>query len=164
MILLMLALGCAEAEATPSGLEGEVTCTTPGMNQLLDALDSRERAMDRREQSIDARESELRAVEEELKGRIEELENLRTELQTLMSEGDAQRNERVEALIKMTESMRGAQAAAVLEEMDQDLAVEVLDGMNRGKAGKALAAMPPAKAAELAEALTLSPLQKAALD
>ena len=100
----------------------------------------------------------------ELKGRIEELESLREELQVLMSEGDAQRNERVEALIKMTESMRSAQAAAVLEEMDQDLAVEVLDGMNRGKAGKALAAMPPAKAAELAEALTLTPLQQAALD
>ena len=170
-MLLLLAIACGPgatepAEATTAGLDGVTVSATasPGMNQVLDALDSRERALDRREKSIDDREAELRAVEDELQVRVEELESLRGELQVLLDSGDTLRQERVRGLIKMTESMRSAQAAAFLDEMDRDLAVEVLDGMSRTKAGKALAAMDPERAAALVEAMTLTPLQRVQLD
>ncbi len=158
MIFLLLALGCQPAQATSSGLDG-VSPTSPGMNEVLDALEARERALDRREKSIEDRETELREVEDELQARLEELEAVRTEIQVLLDEGDQAREERVLALIKMTESMRSKQAAVFLTELDEDLAVEVLDGMNRTKAGKALALMQPAKAAKLAESLTLGPIE-----
>ena len=82
------------------------------------------------------------------------------QIETLLDEGDEERQRRVRGLVKMTESMRSAQAAALLSELDQDLAVEVLDKMNPAKAGKALASMEPNKAAKLAEGLTLPTLQR----
>ncbi len=168
LLLLAGVLGCkAEAAddppaATDNSSEG---LTWPegesrGMQHILDALKTQERALDRREKSIEAREAELRRVEEELEGRLTELETLRVEIEALLDEGDEERQRRVRALVKMTESMRSAQAAALLSELDPDLAVEVLDEMNPAKAGKALASMDPPRAARLAEDLTLPTLQR----
>jgi len=159
IVLLLLGLGCQSAQATSAGLDG-VSATSPGMGEVLDALESRERALDRREKSIEDREAELREVEDELQARLEELEAVRTEIQLLLDGGDEARQERILALIKMTESMRSKQAAVFLAELDHDLAVEVLEGMNRTKAGKALALMAPQTAAKLAESLTLGPIEE----
>ena len=45
--------------------------------------------------------------------------------------------------------MRGKQSAAILESTDLEIAVEVVRLMDRAKAGAALSAMNPLKAAEL---------------
>ena len=54
----------------------------------------------------------------------------------------------------MVENMRPKQAALVLAQLKPGLAVKVIEVMDESKAGKALAVMPPVKAAELAEKLT----------
>lgn len=127
---------------------------------LLGELDNRERALDRRETSMVAREEELRTLESELQGRLEELEAIRSELNVLLEQADTERETKVQALVKMVEVMRGSQAAAVLVELEPELAVEVLDRMKTSKAGKALAAMPPERAATLAERMTRRPLEQ----
>jgi flagellar motility protein MotE (MotC chaperone) len=127
---------------------------------LLGELDNRDRALDRRETSLMAREEELRNLEAELQSRLEELEGVRTELSTLLEQADAERETKVQGLVKMVEVMRGNQAAAVLVELEPELAIEVLDRMKSTKAGKALAAMPPVKAAVLAERMTRRPLEQ----
>lgn len=129
--------------------------TSPGMREVLDALKSKERALERRAKSIEDREEDLRRVEEGLQGRLDELTALRDELRTLLEDADAEREERVKGLVKMVESMRAAQAATMVAELEDELAVDVLDRMNKGKAGKMLSKMDPAKAASLAEQLTV---------
>ena len=160
MILLFSLLLSCGSEAlgqtrTPDGPRARASAEV-----LLGELDNRERALDRRETSLVAREEELRTLEAELQGRLEELEAVRTELNTLLEEADAEREVKVQGLVKMVEAMRGNQAAAVLVELDAELAVEVLDRMKTSKAGKALAAMPPDRAATLAERMTRRPLEQ----
>lgn len=122
-----------------------------GMREILDALKARERALDRREQSLISREADLRAVERDLESRIEELQASRTELEAMLEEADQARLARIKALVKMVESMRASEAAGVVTELPEDLAVEVLDEMKASKAGKLLAKMDAVKAATLAE-------------
>jgi len=129
--------------------------TSPGMREVLDALKSKERAMERREKSIDDREEDLRRVEEDLQGRLDDLTAMRDELRTLLEDADGEREERVAGFVKMVESMRPAQAATMVSELEDDLAVDVLERMNKGKAGKMLSKMDPNKAASLAEQLTV---------
>jgi flagellar motility protein MotE (MotC chaperone) len=127
---------------------------SPGMREVLDALKSKERALDRREKSIDSREGDLRQVEGGLQDRLDELNALREELRTLLQEADADREDRVNGLVKMVEGMRAKQAAPMFTTLEEDLAVDILNRMNRAKAGKLLAALSAKKAASLAEQLT----------
>jgi flagellar motility protein MotE (MotC chaperone) len=130
---------------------------TRGMREVLDALKARERALDRREQSLLSREADLRAVERDLEARIDELKVARTELKVLLKAADAAEDARIRALVKMVESMRAGDAANMVTELPNELAVSVLDRMKATKAGKLLAKMAPAKAAFLAEKLANKP-------
>jgi flagellar motility protein MotE (MotC chaperone) len=82
------------------------------------------------------------------------VEERRTELLAAATE---QNDEDVMALVQMVEAMRPAEAGAVLVETKDSLAVQVLEKMGRGKAGKALATMDPKKAAALAERMADPP-------
>ncbi len=143
------------ATAEAAALEECPDPTSPGMREVLDALKSKERALERREKSITDREEDLRRVEDDLQGRLDTLTGLRDELRTLLEQADGEREERIKGLVKMVESMRPAQAATMVSELDDDLAVDVLDRMNKSKAGKMLSKMDPDKAASLAEQLTV---------
>ena len=135
---------------------------TEGMQSLIDALQARERALNRREKTIEDREADLRKVEERLEGRLKQLTELRDEIRALMADADADRTERVEGVVKMVEAMRPKQAAGIISALPDDLAVEVLENMNRSKAGSIMAAMvkagEPDRAANLTEGLSRPPL------
>jgi flagellar motility protein MotE (MotC chaperone) len=130
--------------------------TNPGAAALEDLsvqLEARERAIDRREQSVVDRERELRAIEDRLKERTASLEALRTEIDGLRTQVDAEHAARVAAVVKSVEAMKPAAAAAMLAELDRALAIEVVKEMNKGKAGKLLAALPPELGARITEGL-----------
>lgn len=146
------------SEAVAADVDRIADCpdpTSPGMREVLDALKFKERAMERRAKSIDDREEDLRRVEEDLQSRLDDLSAMRDELRTLLKDADGEREVRVAGLVKMVESMRAAQAATMVSVLEDDLAVDVLERMNRGKAGKMLSQMDPRKAASLAEQLTV---------
>ena len=130
---------------------------TAGMREIIDALKARERTLERREQSLIARESDLRQVEVDLQTRLEDLQAERAKLELLLQEADAAKEVRIRAIVKMVESMRSGDAAKVVEELDDTLAVSVLHSMNKTKAGKLLAAVEPRRAAFLAEKLAEAP-------
>ena len=71
---------------------------------------------------------------------------------------DEQQQKRVTTLVKMMESMRDKQAANILNEAEDAVALEVLMRMNVAKAGKALAKMSPVRAAFFAEKMGAAPL------
>lgn len=121
---------------------------------LVDALDRRARALDEREHALTTRETALQAAEARLGTRLDELEAMRARLDASLAQADAAREARVAALVTMVESNRAGAIAPVVAGLDDTLAVEVLDRMNRQKAGKLLAALPPDRAAALATRLT----------
>jgi flagellar motility protein MotE (MotC chaperone) len=142
-----VAVGAQDGSLDPSQRPSPET----GREQILALLERKERALERREATVAAREADLRAAEEQLQKRLAELQSLRDEVRKDLVTLDEDREKRVVHLVKMFESMRAPQAAAILAVTEDAIALEVLERMNRSKAGKVLAAMPPDRASALAE-------------
>jgi flagellar motility protein MotE (MotC chaperone) len=144
--------------ATGSSAVGIRSEQARGAEAIMDLLEQKERGLERRAATLEAREADLRAAEAEVKSRLDELKAVRGEIQAMLGQLDEKQQERVTTLVKMMESMRDKQAAAILDETEDVVALEVLMRMNVAKAGKALAKMEPGRAAFFAEKLGAPPL------
>ena len=122
-----------------------------GNGRLYQLLQRKDNALKRREDLLENEKQDLRTAEAALQSRLGELQKLRDQIREMLTELDGEREERVANLVKMFESMRPKQAAAILEVTDDEIALEVLERMNQGKAGKTLAAMDAQRASDLAE-------------
>ena len=113
---------------------------------VLQELRARRATLDGRVQSIEAREAILAAAERKLNERVEQL----TALQSRLEQLEGGRRERDEAnwrgLVKTYESMRPKDAAAILNDMESPILIQVLDRMKEAKAAQVLAAMLPDRA------------------
>ncbi len=122
----------------------------PGVHALASALERRARALDEREHALVGREQGLRDAQAKLDTRLTELTALRALLAADLDRTDARREARVDALVTMVEANRASAIAGMFGALEAPLAVDVLDRMNRQKAGKLLAALPATRAAALA--------------
>ena len=128
---------------------------------LLSDLRARRVALDERAAALDTREAVLAAAERRLSERVEQLSTLQGRLEQL----DQTRREHDEAnwrsMVKTYETMRPRDAAAIFNELDQPVLLQVLDRMKEAKAAAVLAAMQPERArtitTELAKWRTRSP-------
>jgi flagellar motility protein MotE (MotC chaperone) len=127
---------------------------TRGLERLALQLEERERSLTRRDRSLGEREADIKAAEAILVARIKELREVTDQLEKRLATAEDLDIERLNTLVRMADRMREKQAAALLLELDLELAARVLDQMNATKAGRALAAMPPKPASKIAERLT----------
>ena len=155
----ILASAVAQDVAAPAAQTAGLNSTEPqDCDSVMSVLlQKKKEALDRRERSIKARESDIQAAEARISEELAKLEQVRNEMRQAMQDLDAQQLEEVERLVKMFEKMRGKKAAAILEEADREIAVEVLRRMREKQAGEALSAMKPDVAAELAEIISQFP-------
>jgi flagellar motility protein MotE (MotC chaperone) len=153
----------AAAEAAPDAGAAPIGAPAPpeigeGERSVLLDLRRRRDELERREQTVESRESMLGAAEGRLSARVQELQALQTRLEAL----EGARRDREEAgwrgLVRMYEAMKPRDAAAIMNELDGEVLVQVLDRMKEGKAAPVMAAMDPARArsatAKLAELRT----------
>lgn len=122
--------------------------------ELARELQLRAVSLKEQEETLAARTVALEQAEARLKSRVEELKGLRKDMESLLSKTDDAHTERVKQLVKMVEANRPSAVAGMMTALETELAVEVVDEMNPQKAGKLLAALPAAKAAEISARLT----------
>jgi flagellar motility protein MotE (MotC chaperone) len=155
MLALCVVAGAAATAvgAQGSDVQGIRSEQARGAEAIMDLLEQKDRGLTRREATLEAREADLRAAEAEVQARLDDLEKVRDEISQMLTQLDDRQQERVTTLVKMMEAMRDKQAAAILDETEDVVALEVLMRMNTSKAGKALAKMAAARAAFFAEQL-----------
>lgn len=112
------------------------------------------KALKKKEEQLAAKERNLLELEAGIKSQLAELEKLRGEIKKMLDEAQGTKDKKVLQLINMLASTKAKKAAEILENMDEDLAVKVLSGMNGRKAGEILSYVGAKKAAKLSEALT----------
>ena len=114
--------------------------------KLLLDLRARRAQIDQREQALAAREAVLTGAEARIAARVGELTSLQKRLEVL----EAGRGEKEEAnwrgLVKLYEGMRPRDAAAIFNDLETQVLLEILDRMKEAKAGPVLAAMQPDRA------------------
>ncbi|HEY0205096.1 MAG TPA: hypothetical protein VGC15_13220 [Acetobacteraceae bacterium] len=112
---------------------------------LLD-LRARRGQIETREQALATRDGVAAAAEKRIGERVEQLQALQAKLEAM----EAARRERDDAnwrgLVKTYEVMRPRDAAAILNELEMPVLLQVLDRMKEAKAAVLLAAMLPDRA------------------
>jgi len=140
----------SHAPPAPAAPPAAAPPTEPPVNEaeravLLD-LRARRTVLEERERTMAAREALQVAAERRLTERVAELTGLQTRLEQL----DQTRRERDDAnwhgLVKTYETMRPRDAAAILNELESPILLQVLDRMKEAKAALVLAAMLPDRA------------------
>ncbi len=113
---------------------------------LLQDLRRRREQLDAREHALEERNAVLEAAEARLQSKIDHM----VALQARLDELDHARKQRQDAnwsgLVKVYESMKPRDAAAIFDVLDMHVLLEVLDRMNERKAAGVLAAMQPERA------------------
>ncbi len=107
-----------------------------------------------REAELDRRERNLRQLEEELDRKLEELREKQAEVEEMLKEADVKRDEKIEHLIDVYSNMQPREAAQVIENLDQEVAVKILSGMRGREAGQILDNIDPQMAARISEQLS----------
>jgi flagellar motility protein MotE (MotC chaperone) len=153
LIGAIVGIGASALGATDAVIPESMQSADEGTEALMVLLERKERTLERRASTLEARGADLRAAEEQVEARLAELKSLRDEIREMLVDLDEERETRVVGLVKMFESMRPPQAALIIAETEDAVALEVLERMNAGKAGKVLAQMPATRAARLAQFL-----------
>jgi flagellar motility protein MotE (MotC chaperone) len=116
---------------------------------LLESLRARRGELEAREQAMQQREIMLAAAERRLALRVEEM----AQLQRRLEQFRATTNEREEAgwrqLVKTYEAMRPRDAAAIFDELEMAVLVQVADRMKEARIAPVLGAMKPDRARQL---------------
>ncbi len=119
--------------------------------ELIHDLEGREKKMKEREKALQEKEKEIAAQEAAVKESLAKLEATRAEVQGAHAKQMAERDEKVNKLIETFETMSPKSAAAVINGVDDELAVTALSRLSTSKAGKIMGALSPDKSSKLSE-------------
>jgi flagellar motility protein MotE (MotC chaperone) len=112
---------------------------------LLD-LRERRKALETRAKELDQRSAELEAADRRLNDRVQQLSALQSRLESLEAEREKHKAENWAGLVKVYESMKPREAAAIFDSLDMQVLLQVLDRMQERRMAPVLAAMQPDRA------------------
>jgi flagellar motility protein MotE (MotC chaperone) len=105
-----------------------------------------------KEETLNLREIELKTLAGEVDKKLAELRQLKSELAALVGQKENLQAKRLNDLGKMYEKMEAAQAAELIQELDEGLAVDILARMKSKSVGRLLNHLDSDKAARLSAA------------
>jgi flagellar motility protein MotE (MotC chaperone) len=139
---------------TPPVIEGPPPMTDSEKTVLLE-LRARRQELDARETALTGRESMLIAAEKKVSARVDELQGLQQRLELLDANHRQQESSAWQGLVKVYETMKPRDAAAIFNDLGMPVLLAVIDRMKEAKAAAVLAAMSPDKARDVTTQLAL---------
>ncbi len=112
-------------------------------------------ALKKREDELVTRERSMKELETALNAKLEQLQKLEQDVQALLDKAETVKDKKLRHLVDTYANMKPAQAAKVLESLEENLAVRILSAMRGRQAGEIFTFMDPMRAAKLSEKLTL---------
>lgn len=117
--------------------------------EVLQSLSKRRQALESREERLMQREALLTAAEQEVDRKISELATLRTEIEGLLGQQEKVQEERLRSMVKVYESMKPQDAAAIFNTLDMDILLSVMSRMSERKSAPIFASLNPERAREV---------------
>lgn len=93
-------------------------------------------ALMEREAALAMKEQEMKRLEQSLDSRIKELEATRKGLEASLERKKTEDAEKYRKMLKVYKSLRPEEAAALMDKLDEDLALEMLNQMDQKTAAK----------------------------
>ena len=116
---------------------------------VLQQLAKRRTELDERARQLDEREALIKAAEQRMDQKMAELKALQATVQDLLKQRNTADEAQLQSLVKIYENMKPKAAAAIFEEMDMDVLLDVVSRMNERKVSPILALVSPTRAKEL---------------
>jgi flagellar motility protein MotE (MotC chaperone) len=123
--------------------------------RLLLSLQKEKQKIEEREKKLNMKEFELKTLAQEVDKKLQEIKIQRKFLEELLATRDEVQQKKIRSLSKIFEKMDPVKAAAILDDLEDDLAIGVLEGMKSKSAGKLLSQLDQEKAARLSVYFTL---------
>ncbi|MDB5038228.1 MAG: hypothetical protein JWQ35_1756 [Bacteriovoracaceae bacterium] len=130
--------------------------TKAEVEALKEVLDKKSNQLD---QDIDAQVKYLEALKVQTEEHLKKIEVARNEIADFMNTRDEKEEGKLKKLARFYEAMDAEQAAPLLKDVADDLAIKIFDRMDTKKAGAILAQIPAARAARLTAAFPKLKLQ-----
>ncbi len=116
-------------------------------------IEQRRRELAREEEALAALNRALDAARANLEQERQRLEGMRTEIEADIARRDQLVNQRLAQIARVYGAMKPREAAAALEEMDDDMAVAILERLPGRSVGKIFDLMPKDRVRELTRRL-----------
>ena len=120
---------------------------------LLQNLAKRRDELDQREKDLEVKSAVLDATEKRIDDKISDMKTLQAQLSKVVADYQQQQGTEIRSLVKIYENMKPTDAAAIFNEMDMPILLEVIDKMNERKVAPVLAGMDPKKARDVTQEL-----------
>ncbi|MES2983702.1 MAG: hypothetical protein V4735_00765 [Pseudomonadota bacterium] len=120
---------------------------------LLQNLAKRRDELDQRDKEIDLKAKVLEATEKRINDKIGEMKSLETELGKVVAQYNEKQDVQIKSLVKIYESMKPDEAAAIFNELDMPILLEVIAKMSERKVAPVLANMSPKRARDVTQEL-----------
>ena len=128
---------------------------------VINALARRRKELDARETTLNTQANMIAAAEQRVDAKISQLKTLQTQIAALLVQRDEAQKAQVAALIKTygPDGMKPANAAAIFNNLPDDVLIPVAQGLKPGDLGQILSKMNP----DAAQKLTVKLANKLAL-
>jgi flagellar motility protein MotE (MotC chaperone) len=120
---------------------------------LLQNLNKRREELDQRERDLVLKSKTLEATEKRINDKIDEMKNLQAELSRVIAQYNEKQDAQIKSLVKIYENMKPDEAAAIFNEMEMPILLEVIAKMSERKVAPVLANMSPKKARDVTQEL-----------
>ncbi len=132
-----------ESETKKSWSEEEI--------RVFSKLEERKKELDDREVELQKLEEELQQQRVMLEDKIKELEKMRQSVAVLLKDRTVSDSEKVDRLVEFYSNMKPQNAAKIFEEINENLAVEILSRLKKKNAADIMNLIKPDKAQRLSE-------------
>lgn len=127
---------------------------SPNELNILQSLGTRRAELDQREAQLNSRSQLIDAADSKLDARITQLQSLKSQIQGLIDQANKTSSEDTVRMVKVYESMKPKDAAAVLTAMSDPVRLPIVAGMKDRSLAAILGAMSPDAARDLTEKLS----------
>ncbi len=122
--------------------------------KVLTALDGRRVELDDRSKRLDDRQADLEKRDREFATRLTQLREMTERLSIERDKGEKKRSAQLDQLANVYGSMNPPEAAALIEQLDVQIALGLLERMPEKRIGQILALMSPARALSITKMLS----------
>ncbi|MGV7222380.1 MAG: MotE family protein [Nitrospinales bacterium] len=134
-------------------LPHNISTTNPETLRLLEIIERKNKDLERRETELLAKEENLKTLELKIREDLQMIEKAMIRSEELAGAKKGMIEENISSLAKVYSSMKPAQAAAILDTVDESIALHILSRMKSRNSGRILGKMNRAVAKNISERL-----------
>ncbi len=120
---------------------------------LLQNLSKRRDELDQREKDLEIKAKVLEATDKRIADKMNEMKTLKNDLSGVLAQYNEKQGAQIRSLVKIYENMKPDEAAAIFNEMEMPILLEVIGKMSERKVALVLANMSPKKARDVTQEL-----------